>query len=115
MRLIDADAMIEDLKNQMKTATNPFFAMFCDNCIAHLEKRPTAYDVEALRDKPAETITYGIKVTRCKECDRGNLSWIVSRIGREIEETQRDAFDGGAAYRAGLYKALEIIEEGAHR
>lgn len=71
--------------------------------------------IAALRDKPAETITYGIKVTRCKECDRGDLSWIVNRIGREIEENRREAFDGGAAYRAGLHKALEIIEEGAHR
>lgn len=54
MRLIDADSMIDDLKNQMKTATNPFFAMFCDNCIAHLEKRPTAYNVEAVVARLAE-------------------------------------------------------------
>lgn len=71
--------------------------------------------IAALRDKPAKTISYGVKVTMCKECDRRDLSRIVHRIGREIEENQRVAFDGGAAYRAGLYKALEIIEEEAHR
>lgn len=41
MRLIDADKAIEELQEQMKTATNPLFAMLCDQCIAHLEKQPT--------------------------------------------------------------------------
>lgn len=69
--------------------------------------------VAALRDKPAETITYGIKVTRCKECDRRDLSRIVTRIGRELEESHTNGYE--AEYRAGLYKALDIIEEEAHR
>lgn len=46
MRLIDADALMEELQEQMKTATNPLFAMVCDKCIDYLEKQPTAYDVE---------------------------------------------------------------------
>ena len=48
-RLIDTDKAIKELQEQMKTATNPFFAMFCDRCIEHLEKQPTA-------------------VTHCKDC-----------------------------------------------
>jgi len=71
--------------------------------------------IAALRDKPAETISYGIKVTQCSKCDRPDLSWIVASIEGEIEENRRIAFDGGAAYRAGLHKALEIIEEGSLR
>lgn len=71
--------------------------------------------IAALRDKPAETITYGIKVTRCKECDRGNLYWIERHINKEIEENQILNSREGAAYREGLYKALEIIEEGKYR
>lgn len=44
MRLIDADKAIEELQEQMKTATNPLFAMLCDQCIAHLEKQPTVFE-----------------------------------------------------------------------
>ena len=71
--------------------------------------------IKAFRGKPVGVINYGIRVTMCKDCDRRDLSRIVTRIGREIEENQRVAFDGGAAYRAGLHKTLEIIEEEAHR
>ena len=42
--LISRSKAIEDLKEQMKTATNPFFAMFCDHCILFLEKQPTSYN-----------------------------------------------------------------------
>lgn len=53
MRLIDADKAIEELQEQMKTATNPLFAMLCDQCIAHLEKQPT-FSIET-HDKCAKT------------------------------------------------------------
>lgn len=71
--------------------------------------------IAALRDKPAETISYGIKVTQCSKCDRTDLSRIVARINKEIEENQILNSREVAAYREGLYKALEIIEEGKHR
>lgn len=69
--------------------------------------------IAALRGKPVETITYGIKVTQCKNCDRRDISRIVTDIGIEIEESQQYGCE--MEYRAGLYKALEIIEEEAHR
>ena len=53
MRLIDADKAIEELQEQMKTATNPLFAMLCDQCIAHLEKQPTV--LAETHDKHTET------------------------------------------------------------
>lgn len=94
MRLIDADAMIEDLKNQMKTATNPFFAMFCDNCIAHLEKRLTAYDAEAVVAELENIKTGGDCRNKCKYYD-----WSVGWCEGHCEDYVRE-------------KAIEIVRNG---
>lgn len=69
--------------------------------------------IAALRDKPAATISYGIKVTQCSKCDRTDLAKVVARINAELEESQKFGYE--MEYRAGLYKALEIIEEESHR
>lgn len=68
--------------------------------------------IAAFKGKPAGFLSYGIRVTRCEDCNRRDLSRIVNLIGREIEKSYSCR---EAEYRAGLHKALDIIGEEAHR
>ena len=96
-RYIDADAMIEDLKNQMKTATNPFFAMSCDFCIFNLEGQPTAYDVEAVVVELEEMKCYesGCLGVSCDKC-----------------KYNESCLEGEEAFKVALDNAIEVVRNG---
>lgn len=68
---------------------------------------------KALRDKkggkPLQCITCGIEVKRCSECERVDLSRVVEEIKKDLDECAGLASE--MEYRAGLYRALDIIEE----
>ena len=59
--------------------------------------------------KPLQSLTLGVEVKRCSECERVDLSRVVEEIQKELDESA--AFASEMEYRAGLYRALDIIEE----
>lgn len=68
---------------------------------------------KALRDKkggkPLQCITYGVEMKRCSECKHVDLSRVVEEIKKDLDECAGLATE--MEYRAGLYRALDIIEE----
>lgn len=67
----------------------------------------------ALKDqeegKPLQSLTLGVEVKRCSECERVDLSRVKEEIQKELDECAGLASE--LEYRAGLYRALDIIEE----
>lgn len=63
--------------------------------------------------KKVGSLTFGVEVKRCDECERVEVLKIEDRIREEIEISSNYGCEG--EYRAGLYKALEIMEEEAKR
>ncbi len=67
----------------------------------------------ALQDKeegkPLQSLTLGVEVKRCSECERVDLSRVKEEIQKELDESA--GFASEMEYRAGLYRALDIIEE----
>lgn len=59
--------------------------------------------------KPLQCITYGVEMKRCSECKRVDLSRVVEEIQKDLDECAGLATE--MEYRAGLYRALDIIEE----
>lgn len=68
---------------------------------------------KALQDKeegkPLQSLTFGVEVKRCSECERVDLSRVKEGIQKELDECAGLASE--LEYRAGLYRALDIIEE----
>ena len=60
-------------------------------------------------DKPLQSLTLGVEVKRCRECERVDLSRVKEEIQKELDECAGLATE--MEYRAGLYRALDIIEE----
>lgn len=67
----------------------------------------------ALQDKeegkPLQSLTLGVEVKRCNECERVDLSRVKEEIQKELDESA--GFASEMEYRAGLYRVLDIIEE----
>lgn len=61
------------------------------------------------QSKTLQSITLGVEVKRCSECERVNLSRVKEEIQKELDESA--GFASEMEYRAGLYRVLDIIEE----
>ena len=59
--------------------------------------------------KPLQSLTLGVEVKRCNECERVDLSRVKEEIQKELDESA--GFASEMEYRAGLYRVLDIIEE----
>ena len=90
MRLIDADALIEQLKEADRNFPNDIIKC----CMGLVQTQPTAYDVEAvvaelekLKEKPS-----GCNGIWCNEC-----------------KYTGDCYEGEQGYKVALDRAIEIV------
>ena len=70
--------------------------------------------INALRGKPHHSMTLGLEIKRCDKCSRPDLDPIKQRIQADIK-ISRDNYGCEGEYRAGLYRALDIIGEEERR
>lgn len=71
--------------------------------------------INALRGKPHHSMTLGLEIKRCDKCNRPDLDPIKQRIQAAIKESRDNHGFIDGEFRAGLYRALDIIEEEAKR
>lgn len=67
--------------------------------------------VAAFRGKPLQSLTYGVEVRRCDKCERVDPNIIINEIEKELDESRNYGCE--MEYRAGLYRALDIVEKEA--
>lgn len=67
--------------------------------------------IAAFKGQPLKSITYGVELKRCSKCDRVDAEKFAQLIENEIDASHKNYGAGESEYRAGLWKALELIEE----
>ena len=72
----------------------------------------TAKRKAASKDQPLKnSITVGVEVKSCGKCERVNTEKLAQLIENEIDESHKNHGAGESDYRAGLWRALELMEE----
>lgn len=95
MRLIDADALIEEMRKTEEECEN---AMTCPSwwsALSVIEKQPTAYNVEKVVEGLEEIKGQGCVGVKCKDC-----------------KYTHNCFEGERAENVVIDKAIEIIRRG---
>ena len=65
----------------------------------------------AFKGQPLKSMTYGVELKRCDKCDRVDGEKLAQLIENEIDHSHKNPSIGEAEYRAGLWRALELMEE----
>lgn len=67
--------------------------------------------IAAFKGQPLKSITYGVELKRCSKCERPDYKKFAQLIETEIDENHKNYGAGESEYRAGLWRALELLEE----
>ena len=67
--------------------------------------------IAAFKGQPLKSVTYGVELKRCDKCDRIDDEKLAQLIENEIDHSHKNYGAGESEYRAGLWRAMELMEE----